>query len=127
MVGKRKDIRYMKILYFDLSAIFILVIMIAILLLRNMQENRTNKLLMVLYINVLITTIFDLWSEAYNIWFLAKDSNSAFRYFLYYGYFYHKTGLYFFFSTNYHFFVHICENQQNPTFYSFFYLCLCLL
>ena len=42
---------------------------------------------MVLYINVLLTTIFDFWSEAYNIWFLAKTSNSTFRYILYYGYF----------------------------------------
>ena len=42
---------------------------------------------MVLYINVLVTTIFDLWSEAYNIWFLAQSSDSTFRYILYYGYF----------------------------------------
>ena len=77
----------MKILYFDLSAILIMVIMIAILLFRKIQGNRTNKLLMVLYINVLVTTIFDLWSEAYNIWFLAQSSDSTFRYILYYGYF----------------------------------------
>lgn len=37
---------------------------------------------MVLYLNVLLTTIFDLWSEAYNIWFLAQDSDSTFRYIL---------------------------------------------
>lgn len=42
---------------------------------------------MALYINVLVTTIFDLWSEAYNIWFLAQNSDSTFRYILYYGYF----------------------------------------
>lgn len=78
---------YMKILYFDLSAIFILVIMIAVLILRKIQGSRTNKLLMVIYLNVLVTTIFDLWSEAYNIWFLAQDSDSGFRYILYYGYF----------------------------------------
>ena len=77
----------MKILYFDLSAIFILVIMIAVLVLQKIQGSRTNKLLMVLYLNVLVTTIFDLWSEAYNIWFLAQDSDSGFRYMLYYGYF----------------------------------------
>lgn len=64
-----------------------MVIMIAILLFRKIQGNRTNKLLMVLYINVLVTTIFDLWSEAYNIWFLAQSSDSTFRYILYYGYF----------------------------------------
>ena len=77
----------MKILYFDLSAILIMVVMIASLFFRQIKGNRTNKLLMVLYINVLVTTIFDLWSEAYNIWFLAESSDSTFRYFLYYGYF----------------------------------------
>ena len=61
--------------------------MIAILFFRRIQGNRTNKLLLVLYINVLLTTIFDLWSEAYNIWFLAENSDSTFRYILYYGYF----------------------------------------
>lgn len=64
-----------------------MVIMIVILLFRKIQGSRTNKLLMVLYINVLVTTIFDLWSEAYNIWFLAENSDSTFRYILYYGYF----------------------------------------
>lgn len=77
----------MKILYFDLSAILILVIMIAILLQRKIQGSRANKLLMVLYVNVLLTTVFDLWSEAYNIWFLAESSDSTFRYMLYYAYF----------------------------------------
>ena len=77
----------MKILYFDLSAILIMVIMIAVLLQRKIQGSRTNLLLLVLYINVLLTTIFDLWSEAYNIWFLAEASDSTFRYMLYYGYF----------------------------------------
>lgn len=77
----------MKILYFDLSAILIMVIMIAVLFLRKIQGSRTNQLLMTLYLNVLITTILDLWSEAYNIWFLATETDSTFRYVLYYGYF----------------------------------------
>lgn len=77
----------MKILYFDLSAIVIMAMMIVILSVRKIQGNKPNKMLMALYINVLITTVFDLWSEAYNIWFLAESSDSAFRYFLYYGYF----------------------------------------
>ena len=77
----------MKILYFDLSAILIMVIMIVTLALRKIQGSRTNKLLLVLYLNVLLTTIFDLWSEAYNIWFLAQETDSTFRYMLYYAYF----------------------------------------
>ncbi|MDD5833071.1 MAG: EAL domain-containing protein [Clostridiales bacterium] len=77
----------MKILYFDISAILIMLIMIAVLFVQNKQWNIINKLLLILYINVLFTTVFDLWSEAYNIWFLANETDSVFRYFLYYGYF----------------------------------------
>ena len=77
----------MKILYFDLSAILIMIMMITVLFLQKKQWNTINKLLLTLYINVLLTTIFDLWSEAYNIWFLAHETDSTFRYFLYYGYF----------------------------------------
>ena len=64
-----------------------MVIMIAVLFLRKIQGNRTNKLLMALYLNVLLTTIFDLWAEAYNIWFLAQETDSTFRYLLYDAYF----------------------------------------
>ena len=64
-----------------------MAIMIAVLFLRKIQGSLTNKLLMVLYLNVLFTTVLDLWSEAYNIWFLAQETDSTFRYVLYYGYF----------------------------------------
>lgn len=80
----------MKILYFDLSAILVLVVMIALLFQRKDRSNLTNKLLMMVYLNVLATTIFDVWSEAYNIWFLATETDSTFRYFLYYGYFFSR-------------------------------------
>ncbi len=33
-------------------------------------------------------------------------------FFLYYGYFYNKSGLYSLFSTNWHLFVHNCENRS---------------
>lgn len=77
----------MKILYFDLSAILILTIMIADLLLRKNLGSLATKLLLILYINVLATTILDLWSEAYNIWVLAQETDSLFRFILYSGYF----------------------------------------
>lgn len=77
----------MKILYFDLSAILILTIMIVDLLLRKNIGSLTTKLLLILYINVLATTILDLWSEAYNIWVLAQETDSSFRFILYSGYF----------------------------------------
>lgn len=42
-------------------------VMIAVLLQRKIQGSRTNLLLLVLYVNVLATTVLDLWSEVYNI------------------------------------------------------------
>ncbi|MGN0906216.1 MAG: EAL domain-containing protein [Bullifex sp.] len=77
----------MKILYFDICAILIMLIMTADLSLRKNRGTHTNRMLLALYLNVLITTVFDLWSEAYNIWFLASETDSTFRYILYYGYF----------------------------------------
>ena len=77
----------MKILYFDICAILIMLIMTADLVLRKNRGTHTNRMLLALYLNVLITTVFDLWSEAYNIWFLASETDSTFRYILYYGYF----------------------------------------
>ncbi|MGN0306398.1 MAG: EAL domain-containing protein [Lachnospiraceae bacterium] len=77
----------MKILYFDLSAILLLSIFIASMFLRKMLEGRANKLLLVIYVNVLITCILDIWSESYSIWFPVKETNSLLRYILYYGYF----------------------------------------
>lgn len=77
----------MKILYFDLTAIIILVILLSSLFFRKMLSGRANKYLALLLVNVLITTIFDCWSEAYGIWLPIKESNTNFRKLLYYCYF----------------------------------------
>ncbi|MGN0342033.1 MAG: EAL domain-containing protein [Roseburia sp.] len=77
----------MKILYFDIAAIIILVILTTSLFFRKMLSGRANKLLAVVLADVLLTTIFDLWSEAYHVWIPAKAEITGFRYFLYYGYF----------------------------------------
>lgn len=77
----------MKILYFDLCAILILSVLVASMFLRKILDGRANKLLLVLYVNVLLTTIFDFWSEAYSIWIPVKETNSVFRYILFYVYF----------------------------------------
>ena len=77
----------MKILYFDICAILIMVVMTADLFLRKNRGTHTNRMLLALYLNVLITTVLDLWSEAYNIWVLASETDSTLRYILYYGYF----------------------------------------
>lgn len=54
----------MKILYFDICAILIMVVMTADLFLRKNRGTHTNRMLMALYLSVLITTVLDLWSEA---------------------------------------------------------------
>lgn len=77
----------MKILYFDIAAMIIQVILLASLILRKMMSGRANKIFLLLLVNVFLTTICDSWSEVYSIWFPAKESNTLFRQLLFYGYF----------------------------------------
>ncbi|MGN0720991.1 MAG: EAL domain-containing protein [Anaerovoracaceae bacterium] len=80
----------MKILYFDLCATLILLILVASMFFRRKLGGRANQLLLVLYINVLFTTVFDFCSEAYNIWTPASETNSILLYILFYGYFFSR-------------------------------------
>lgn len=77
----------MKILYFDIAAIMIVSILLMSLYFRKMLDGRVNKFLAWLLVVTLITTILDLWEESYTIWLLPKESNTLFRYVLYYLYF----------------------------------------
>lgn len=77
----------MKILYFDIAAIIILVILLVSLFFRKMLSGRANRYLVLLLVNILISAIFDCWSEAYPIWLKPEESNSRFREMLYYNYF----------------------------------------
>lgn len=77
----------MKILYFDIAAIIIQVILLASLSFRKMLSGRTNRFFALLLIDILVTTIFDLWAEAYGIWLPVKESNTGFRELLYTFYF----------------------------------------
>lgn len=74
----------MKILYFDIAAIMIVSILLMSLYFRKMLNGRVNKILAWLLVVTLITTILDLWEESYTIWLLPKESNTLFRYVLYY-------------------------------------------
>lgn len=77
----------MKILYFDLCAMLIIVILVVAMLFRRKQGGRTNNMLVVIWINVFFTTIFDFCSEAYNLWVPAEEMNFVFLNILFYGYF----------------------------------------
>lgn len=77
----------MKILYFDISAIIILVILMASLFFRKLLSGRANKILELVIIDVLITAIFDCWAEVYSVWLPVEKTATWFRYLLFYGYF----------------------------------------
>ncbi len=77
----------LKILYFDVCAIIVLIILLASLYFRNMISGRTNKILALLLVDILVSTILDCWAEAYTIWLPAKESNIWFRELLFSAYF----------------------------------------
>lgn len=78
----------MKILYFDIASIMILLSLLATLYFRKMLSGMVNKILALLLVETLFTTIFDLWSEAYHVWIIPEESSTAFRYVLNYLYFF---------------------------------------
>ena len=77
----------MKILYFDIAAVFILAILLMSLFFRKMLSGRANKYLAFLLVDIIISAILDCWAEAYNVWLPAKESNTLLREIQYYCYF----------------------------------------
>lgn len=77
----------MKILYFDIAAIIIQVILFSSLIFRKMMSGRANRLFALLLAQTFVSTIFDCWSEAYGTWIPASESNLCVREVLCYGYF----------------------------------------
>lgn len=69
----------MRILYFDISAIIILSVLMISLYFRKMLSGRTNQLFALLLSQVLITTIIDMWTESYGVWIPIKESNTQIR------------------------------------------------
>lgn len=69
----------MRILYFDICAIIIQVILIISLYFRKMLSGRTNKLYLIILCQLFITTILDIWVESYGIWIPIKESNLQIR------------------------------------------------
>lgn len=78
----------MKILYFDIAAIIILLILIVSLLFRKMLSGRTNILYGILLVHIVASALADFWSEAYGIWIPTKTSNLVTRLLLTYIYFF---------------------------------------
>lgn len=78
----------MKILYFDVAAFLILVIIMFSLVFRKMLSGRSNRFYAILLIQILLTTIADFWSESYGVWIPATESNMPIRSVLCYFYFF---------------------------------------
>lgn len=77
----------MRILYFDFAAIIIQVVLFLSLFFRKMIRGRANKIFAVLMVEIMLTTVIDVWSEAYPVWIPARESNTGIRdvlLFLYY-------------------------------------------
>lgn len=90
----------MRILYFDIAAIIIQTILMCSLFMRKMLSGRSNKLYVILLVQVIITTILDFFGESFGVWIPAKESNSQIRMFLCYMYYFFRnltTPLYYLF------------------------------
>lgn len=77
----------MKILYFDVAAFLILVIILFSLVFRKMLSGRANRFYALLLIQIILTTIADFWSESFGVWITATESNMTERWILCYFYF----------------------------------------
>lgn len=77
----------MKILYFDIAATIIQIILFTSLIFRKMLSGRSNRLYALLLLQIILTTITDFWSESFGVWLPAQESNLQLRNVLCYLYF----------------------------------------
>ena len=78
----------MRILYFDIAAFIILVIIMISLIFSKMLSGRANRFYAVLLTHMIITTIVDFWAESYGVWIPATESNMPLRLVMCYIYFF---------------------------------------
>ena len=78
----------MRILYFDIAAFIILVIIMISLIFRKMLSGRANRFYAVLLTHIIITTIVDFWAESYGVWIPVTESNMTLRLVMCYLYFF---------------------------------------
>lgn len=76
-----------KILYFDISALIILVILLYSVFSRKAIQGRTNLFFVIMLFGNGLSAIFDIWFEAYCVWIPLGKYSYFFRQFLAYGYF----------------------------------------
>lgn len=78
----------MKVLYFDIAAFIILVIILISMISRKMLIGKANQFFAVLLTQMIISTISDFWAESYGVWLPIAESNLTLRLILCYIYFF---------------------------------------
>jgi len=76
-----------RILYFDICAIVIMLILFASIFLHKMTRGRINRSFIYGIICCLLAAIFDVCCEMYGIWLPIREENILPRYIFFYGYF----------------------------------------
>lgn len=77
----------MKIIYFDIASILVLVIIIFSLVVRKMTRGRTNRIFLLLLSTILLATVCDCWGEMYGGWLPLNESTRFIQNLLFIGYF----------------------------------------
>lgn len=76
-----------KILYFDICAILVVIVLLYATFSRKIIQGKTNRYFIILLCVNGLSAIFDIWSEAYGIWLPVRDKSCVVREILVYGYF----------------------------------------
>lgn len=77
----------MKILYFDICAIIVLLVMLYAVIVRRLTIGRANKYFVLLLVINIVSGVFDFFSESYGIWIPVEKSVTPLMLFFSYGYF----------------------------------------
>lgn len=76
-----------RVLYFDICAIVIMLILFASIFLHKMTRGRINRSFLYGIVCCLLAAVFDVCCEMYGIWIPIRRENTVLRYIFYYGYF----------------------------------------
>lgn len=76
-----------RVLYFDICAIVIMLILFASIFLHKMTKGRINRCFIAGIICCLLAAVFDVCCEMYGIWLPIREENTTLRSLFYYGYF----------------------------------------
>lgn len=76
-----------KILYFDICAIMVVLVLLYATFSRKRIQGKTNRYFIILLCATGLSAVCDIWSEAYGIWLPVGECSACIREILVYGYF----------------------------------------